>query len=102
MLDLLSQSLGYLDFIRGKDCLICGKPGEPDHLEEVGMGNSRKKLSYRHLSAVPLCRLHHDLRHKWGTYDFEGDHSLNVYREALSLFIEYLSGTAQPFFRDKG
>lgn len=104
MTDLLSQSKEYLAFIRTKDCLVCGKPGEPDHLEEIGMGNNRKKSSYRHFSAVPLCRRHHDQRHQLNLTEFYqnyNDHSLVLYREALSLFIEFLTGISTPFHNDR-
>jgi len=106
MTDLLPVSLHYVDFIRGKPCLVCGKPGEPDHLEEVGMGNNRKKPSMRHFSCVSLCRVHHSARHQLGLVEFQTKYAppgttLNLYREALASLLGYLSGIPRPFHNDR-
>lgn len=44
----------YLDFIRSKPCLVCGRPGvDPHHQPEEGQGTMAGKCSdYR---ATPLC-----------------------------------------------
>ena len=108
MIDLLPRSLPYLEFIRGKPCLVCGKSGvDAHHLERVGAGNSRKRPSYRHFSTIALCRIHHTEIHQLGTSGFLTKYGqpglrFDLYREALSLVIEFFSGQEQPFFRDKG
>ncbi len=107
-IDLLSQSKEYLDFIRVKPCLICGVYGvDAHHMEEIGTGNNSKKLSFRHFSAIPLCRVHHTLYHSPGITTFEVQFAppgkrLHLYREALSLFLEWQSGISNPFHNDKG
>jgi len=108
MTDLLANSRDYLDFIRTKPCLVCGSETvDAHHLVIMGRGKSARS-SYRHFSAVPLCREHHTLWHSPGNDDFEikfappGKPRLNLFKEALAFFIEWQTGVEQPFFRDKG
>ena len=99
--DLLARSVDYPAFIRGKPCLVCGVDGvDAHHLEAVGMGNNRKRESYRHLTCVPLCREHHGEVHAIGLSMLGKD--VNPYREALPLLIEFLTGTPAPFHNDQG
>jgi len=67
-------------------CLTCGAtPVDPDHLEAVGMGNSRKDPSIKDLSCVPLCRTCHTLRHSMPLRDFEYDKNTNLWKWAWRL-----------------
>ena len=50
---LLSKK--YLDYIRNKPCLVCGKmPCDPHHMEAVGMGGANRD-GFKDYSCVPLC-----------------------------------------------
>ena len=61
---------GYLSFVRGEECLVCGfSPCDPHHLmhaddsEEMQRGMGLKNGDDL---AVPLCRQHHDSMHRFG------------------------------------
>lgn len=108
MSDLLAKSLEYAAFIRLKPCLVCGSEKvDAHHMVLIGRGKSNAP-SYKHFSTVPLCREHHTLWHSPGRKDFEiqfappGKPRLNLFKEALAFFIEWQTGTPQPWFRDKG
>lgn len=83
------SSLKYLDFIREKDCSVCGQDASPHHMNAVGMGRNRKKELAEHYSTVPLCHLHHTDYHKFGHIVFKGKYGVDLWRVATSLLIEY-------------
>jgi len=78
----------YLNFIRGKWCLIevgCNGPIDPDHLRARGTGE-HKRNDY---TCLPLCRLHHSERGQ-GNEKFEKKYGINLWQEAWALTVEYL------------
>ena len=77
--------LDYLDYIRSLPCLICGKPGEPHHLEAVGMGRNRNRELKEHYTTIPLCRNHHIEIETVGLKAFETKYNVNLWREAMRL-----------------
>ena len=63
---LLSKK--YLEYIKEKPCLVCGKmPVDPHHMEAVGMGGANRD-GYKDYSRVPLCRYHHGEYHNTGIH----------------------------------
>lgn len=94
MIDWLSKSLDYLDFIRSKPCAVHGEScGRVDaaHLSCVGKGRSRKKPAYVHFSAVPLCRDLH-LEQEGHTGDFNAKYNIDLWRYSQQLMIEFITG----------
>lgn len=50
-----------------KTCAICGKrPADLHHFDQIGMGNSRVKMSHIGLRVISLCRVHHNTAHSKG------------------------------------
>ena len=102
MNNLLTRSKEYPKFVRTKACLVCkAEKVDAHHMEEVGMGNNSKKPSLRHFSCVPLCSEHHSIYHSKGIAWFQKEFRVNLYREALSLLVEFGSGTETPFHHDR-
>ena len=72
--------LKYLNTIREERCLICGAMAEPHHLDKIMAGRDRKKDLPEHLTAVPLCREHHDEIERIGIEIFNVKHRVDVWR----------------------
>lgn len=53
-----------------RKCIICGKPADVDHVTTVGMGNNRNHIDNRGRYFLPLCRIHHTIRHEMGVTSF--------------------------------
>lgn len=51
-------------------CVICGNRADLHHVDSVGMGNNRKKISHVGKRALPLCRMHHTECHTMGNDSF--------------------------------
>ena len=84
------DSLEYVGWIKGKECLICFAPNpDPDHLEAIGMGGNRKKPTLKHYTCIPLCRLHHTERHAMGNTEFQAKYKINLWKEAFKLLRNY-------------
>ena len=80
----------YLDFIRGKSCLVstCRRPppSDPDHLRARGSGSAKQN----DFTAIPLCRMHHAMRHQIGNEKFEERFMINLWREVFELAVDFL------------
>lgn len=78
----------YLDFIRTKPCVACGKraPTDPDHLIARGWREG-KRLD---LFTLPLCRKCHSQRHQWGNQKFQEHWQLNLWEQVARLMAEYM------------
>ena len=86
----MADSLDYIDWLRGKDCVVDPKhgPGEVSHLRH---GATKKKPDERHYTALPMCaschrEFHQGLRGKGpvkdlqGTWqEFEKKHNINLW-----------------------
>ena len=85
---LLSKK--YLDNIRNKPCLVCGKmPCDPHHMEAVGMGGANRD-GFKDYSCVPLCRFHHNEYHSGGIHYFESKYQINLWKDAFNLLRKFL------------
>lgn len=49
-----------------KKCVICGKPADLHHVDQIGMGYNRKEKPQIGALAMPLCREHHGEYHQKG------------------------------------
>lgn len=47
-------------------CVVCGTRADLHHLDKIGMGNSRNKISHLGMKILPLCRNHHNEAHTIG------------------------------------
>lgn len=93
VLNIDDHAKKYIDFVKSKEfctaCLTRG-PVDPDHLRAVGMGNNRKRPSERDFTCIPLCRSCHIERGQIGNYQFEHKWSVNLWKDAHNLLMEYL------------
>lgn len=55
-------------------CVICGQRADIHHVDHIGMGNNRKKISHIGKRALPLCRNHHTECHSIGDEFIEKYH----------------------------
>lgn len=101
MTDLLSKSLDFPPWVAEKSCAVCPNPSDAHHMVAVGSGGNRKKESLRHYSCINFCRLHHGLYHQHGLVWFEKKFNIEIWKHVASLILEFISGTPQPWFRDK-
>jgi hypothetical protein len=76
----------YRAFVKRKGCLICGEAG-PDfhHLKARGFG-SGKQNDY---TGIPLSRKYHQQLEAIGLSSFQDTYKINLYEQALWLFLEY-------------
>lgn len=56
--------------LKHRKCIICGKHADIDHVTTVGMGNNRYHIDNRDRYFLPLCRVHHTMRHQMGIDSF--------------------------------
>ena len=102
---LMGRSLEFLEYIKTKPCAVenaeCYGSVVPAHIATVGAGNSKKKLSLRHYSTVPLCGKHHG-EQEGKTLEFGIKYKIDLGLYFLSLVIEFLTGLGQPWHNDKG
>ena len=47
-------------------CTVCGRRAELHHVDAVGMGRNRDKISHIGMRMLPLCREHHNEAHTIG------------------------------------
>lgn len=47
-------------------CAVCGRRADIHHVDAVGMGRNRQKISHVGMRALPLCREHHTECHTIG------------------------------------
>lgn len=53
-----------------KKCIVCGRKAELHHVDQIGMGNSRKEVEHIGRESLPLCPIHHDEYHLIGATAF--------------------------------
>lgn len=51
-------------------CIICGQRADIHHVDTIGMGQNRNKVSHIGKRALPLCRAHHNQIHNVGDKRF--------------------------------
>ncbi len=55
-------------------CVICGQRADIYHVDHIGMGNDRNKISHIGKKALPLCRKHHTECHIKGNEFYDMYH----------------------------
>lgn len=75
---LLPRNENYFQYecIKHRQCLVCGKHADIDHIDEIGSGRNRTHLNHTKFRLASLCRTHHTERHKIGTKLFCQRHHL--------------------------
>lgn len=71
-------------------CVVCGKRADIHHVDHIGMGNNRNKVSHVGKRALPLCREHHTEIHTVGENKFIEMYHLTpiVIDEKMEYFIK--------------
>ena len=71
-------------------CVVCGARAEIHHIDSIGMGNDRNKISHIGKKSLPLCRTHHAETHNIGNDKFIEKYHLKpiVIDEKLEYFIK--------------
>ncbi len=81
---LLENNKWFYYCLKYRKCCICGKHADVCHIEVVGMGRNRKKISHETFTFYAGCRFHHQEEHHIGTKNF-----LNKYQiKPVKLNIE--------------
>lgn len=71
-------------------CVVCGRRADIHHVDVIGMGNNRQKVSHVGKRALPLCREHHTECHTIGNDVFIQRYHLEpfVIDEKMEYFIK--------------
>lgn len=71
-------------------CVVCGSRSDIHHVDHVGMGNNRNKISHIGKRVLPLCRQHHNEIHNTGEDKFIEKYHLStvVVDKKLEYFIK--------------
>ena len=71
-------------------CVVCGGRADIHHIDTVGIGNDRKKISHIGKRVLPLCRVHHSEAHTIGDDKFISNYHLTpiTVDEKLEYFIK--------------
>ena len=76
----------YVDFVKTKPCLVCGRRAvDADHLVARGRGSAKQVDFF----CIPLDREHHAERHQIGDEKFEAKYSLNLWRCVAEMLCEF-------------
>jgi hypothetical protein len=76
------KNKNYLDFVKTKECLMCGiSPVDPHHKEHA---NRNDFLS------IPLCRGCHSEAHSYGCKRYEADNNKDYWHEIINLMAEFI------------
>lgn len=71
-------------------CVVCGQRADIHHVDAIGMGNDRSRVSHVGKKALPLCRQHHNECHATGDTLFIDRYKLTpiTIDEKLEYFIK--------------
>lgn len=58
-----------------RKCAVCNAPADVHHVDRVGIGRNREKISHLGMRAVALCRIHHQEAHA-GEKEFFEKHNI--------------------------
>ena len=79
------RSKKYLDFIRSKPCLVCGRKAEAHH---IGIGDGGVGLKSSDMATIPLCRFCHTGTHLIGAKTFFAAYDLK--KAIIGYLTEYI------------
>ena len=66
----VNQEYYFYKCLTKRRCCICGKPADICHVDTVGMGRNRHKMSHEGMRFYAGCREHHSEEHRIGTQNF--------------------------------
>lgn len=71
-------------------CVVCGQRADIHHVDHIGAGNNRSKISHIGKRALPLCRCHHTECHNKGEETFVTEYHLMpfVIDKKMEYFIK--------------
>lgn len=71
-------------------CVVCGARADIHHVDSIGMGHDRNKISHIGKRALPLCRTHHVECHSVGNDKFIEKYHLSpiIIDEKMEYFIK--------------
>lgn len=71
-------------------CVVCGQRADIHHVDTIGMGNNRQKVSHIGKKALPLCRSHHTNCHEIGDDAFIEKYHLTPFTvdKKMEIFIK--------------
>jgi hypothetical protein len=61
-----------------RKCAVCGREAETHHVDRIGMGRNRNEMCHIGMSAIALCREHHDMAHTDEKKLFENNHVYGI------------------------
>lgn len=61
-----------------RKCAVCNAKADVHHIDAVGMGRNRTKISHLGMEAIALCRLHHQEAHQRGQVFFDKYHIYGI------------------------
>lgn len=61
-----------------RSCVICGDRADIHHIDAIGMGNNRDKVTHIGKRILPLCRTHHNEIHAMGNDKFINHYHLET------------------------
>ena len=61
-----------------RKCAVCNAPADVHHVDRVGIGRNREKISHLGMRAVALCRKHHQEAHSGEKDFFEKYHIFGI------------------------
>lgn len=92
-----------LQCLKHRMCIICGKHADIDHEPPLGAGRNRNHVDNRKYKFLPLCRVHHTIRHQKGIDWFENFYKIKpVKLDADTLISLGLNTRAQLKRFDEG
>lgn len=70
-------------------CVVCGARADIHHIDSVGMGHNRNKISHVGKKVLPICRVHHNEIHNIGNDRFTEKYHVTpiVADEKMDYFI---------------
>ncbi|WP_293921078.1 hypothetical protein [Sphingobium sp. UBA5915] len=79
--DFYLRAPSFLQWLRGRNCLLCDKGGcegriEAAHVDYAGGKGVGIKVADRY--AIPLCSAHHRAQHNWGWQTFEDNFRIDA------------------------
>ena len=82
------RSEAYLGFVRGHDCVVCGRTAVPHRI----LGSNEAGSTPSDFSAIPLCTLHQAELRRRGRESFQDRHRVNLFDVAFNLLHRHLTG----------
>lgn len=84
-------SLLYLEWVKTQPCAVCGNLlVDPHHVDKIGSGGNRKRVSKKHFSALSLCRIPHHRNADKGPKIFEEIYGVNIWELVVKQQSEFL------------